>query len=84
MTDKEEENNTGHSGQLLPDIFSKSDCFNAQKKEISTSKPTGILSFHISQGSNQPVAPGLQKRSCSKARLAQPALPSAVVIHYRV
>ena len=83
-TDKEEENETGHRGQLLPDIFSKPECYNTQLKEISAGKSTDTLSLHISQGSDQSTAPGLQVLSCSKARLAQPAFPSIVFLHYQV
>lgn len=84
-TDKEKENDTGHRGQLLPDIFSKPEWCNTQlKKAISASKSTDTLSLHTSQGSDQPTAPGLQVSSCSKARLAQHAFPSLVFLHCQV
>jgi len=84
MTDKELANDTGHRGQLLPGIFSKLEYYNTQLKEISATKSTDTLSLHVSQGSDQPTAPGLQVSSCSKARLTQPASPSIALLLYQV
>lgn len=61
----------------------KASMLNTQLKEISASKSTDALSLRIRQGSDQPVVPGLQLSSCSKARPAQPAFPSTVLLHYQ-
>lgn len=73
----------GSQGAASARHLFKASMLTTQLKDVSANKSTNALSLHISWGSDQSAIPGLQLSSRSKARAAQPAFPSSVLLRYQ-